>query len=234
MAVYPAIARDPLLHLCITEPLRLGSAEIIAQDEHGILAYDHPAHLHLLSADSEGAAQRLLSRVENPYFILCCGGEFAPLLNRFGLPNHMLCRQYAYLDAQKPERDPRLRIDMPDDAAFGRILDVYHMSTPEELSLQRSRGQIFFAWDAAGGDVGFVGLHPEGCFGMLEVFPEQRGKGYGAALEGHIIRWCMENDRVPYCQVSLENDVSIALQRKLGLRQTAQTLVMAWNDKFPV
>ena len=107
------------------------------------------------------------------------------------------------------------------------------MSTTEELSLQRCRGQIFFARDAEGRDAGFVGLHPEGCFGILQVLESQRGRGYGAALEKHIIRWCMENNRIPYCQVSLENEISIALQMKLGLSQTEETLVMAWNDRLP-
>ena len=233
MYIYPEIEKNPLLHLCITEPLRLGSAEIITQDAHGILAYDHPARLHLLAADSIPAAQALLARVENPYFILCCDSAFAPLLERYGFAHSMRCRQYAYLKQELPQPDTRLHIAPPDDAAFRRILDVYHMSTPEELAMQRDRGQVFFARDAQGRDAGFVGLHPEGCYGMLEVFPEQRGKGYGAALEKHIIRWCMENGRIPYCQVRLENAVSIRLQKKLGLSQTEETLVMAWNDAFP-
>lgn len=233
MYIYPEIEKKALLHLCITEPIRLGSAEIIAQDEHGILAYDHPAHLHLLAADSICCAEELLSHVEKPYFILCCNADFAPLLERFGFAHSMPCRQYAYLSPEMPVPDPRLHIAPPDDAAFVRILEVYHMSTPEELNMQRDRGQIFFARDALGQDAGFVGLHPEGCYGMLEVFPEHRGKGYGAALEKHIIRWCMENGRIPYCQVSLENEISISLQKKLGLSQTEETLIMAWNDTFP-
>lgn len=234
MFIYPAIEKNPLLHLCITEPLRLGSAEILFQNEQGILAYDVPSRLHLLSASNAQAAQRLLAHVENPYFILCCNGKFAPLLDRFGLQNSMLCRQWAYLKEEAPEADPRLRIAPPDDRDFSRILETYRMSTLEELTMQRNRGQIFFAREENGREVGFVGLHPEGCFGMLEVFPRQRGKGYGAALQGHIIRWCMENGRIPYCQVSLENEISNALQKKMGLTPTSETLIMAWNDRLPV
>lgn len=234
MYIYPAIEKNPLLHLCITEPVRLGSAEILFQDEHGILAYDIPAHLHILAADSAAAAEKLLARVENPYFILCCSGEFAPLLERFGMQNSMICRQWAYLKPEIPAADTRLHIAPPDDRDFARILETYRMSTLEELTMQRNRGQIFFAREEGGQEAGFVGLHPEGCFGMLEVFPRQRGKGFGAALEGHIIRWCMENQRIPYCQVSLENEISNALQNKMGLCPTAETLVMAWNDRLPV
>lgn len=229
---YSRIETQPLLHLCITEPLRLGSARIIEENPRGILAYDAMARLHLLSAEDAAAANALLEHVENPYFILCCQGEFAPLLDRFGFAHSMHCSQWAYLKTEIPEADPGLIISPPDDAAFARILTSYRMSTPEELALQRSRGQILFARTPNGQDAGFVGLHPEGCFGMLQVFPEMRGRGCGAALERAVIRWCMQQDRIPYCQVSLENEISMNLQKKLGLIQADQTLIMAWNDKF--
>ena len=105
------------------------------------------------------------------------------------------------------------------------------MDTPEELRRRRDVGELFFARDAQGQDVGFVGLHPEGCFGLLEVFPEQRGQGYGAALEAHILRFCLENGRVPYCQVEVDNIVSLNLQKKLGLDVSPETSLFAWNCK---
>ena len=77
-----------------------------------------------------------------------------------------------------------------------------------------------------------MGLHPEGCFGMLEVFPEQRGRGYGAAMERHILRFCMEHHRLPYCQVEGENVISMKLQRKLGLEISPETLLMAWGREY--
>lgn len=230
MFKYSELEKDALLHICITEPLRLGSAEIIIQNECALLAYDACARLHLLSAADINAAAQLLSGVENPYFILCCNAEFAPLLSRFGLKHSMRCSQFAWLKNEPPEADCRLQIAVPDDAAFETILNTYRMSSPDELRLQRSRGQLFFARDKSGNDIGFVGLHPEGCFGLLHVFEARRGMGYGAALEKFIIRWCMENGRVPYCQVADDNAASIALQKKLGLSQTTQHLLMAWND----
>lgn len=228
---YSRIETQPLLHLCITEPLRLGSARIIEENPRGILAYDAMARLHLLSAEDAAAANALLEHVENPYFILCCQGEFAPLLDRFGFAHSMHCSQWAYLKTEIPEADPGLIISPPDDAAFARILTSYRMSTPEELALQRSRGQILFARTPNGQDAGFVGLHPEGCFGLLEVFPEQRRKGYGAALEKHIIRFCMERGNVPYCQVNVENLPSLNLQRKLGMEMTEEIMYMAWKNE---
>lgn len=231
MYIYPEINKNPLLHLGVTEPVRLGIADIIEDNPHGVLAYCPAARFHLLGADSMQAAEALLKRVDDPYFIMLLNGDFAPLLERFHLDNGMKCRQAAWMKHTLPEPDSRLQIDVPDDRQFERILSVYHMDTPEEMCLRRAKGEIFFAVDADGLDVGFVGLHPEGCFGLLEVFPEQRGRGYGAALEKHIIRFCMERGNVPYCQVNVENLPSLNLQRKLGLEMAEEIMYMGWRNE---
>jgi len=232
MHIYPEIQNNPLLHLCITEPLRLGRAEIIQESKRGLLVYDPAAHLHILAADDLQTAEGLIQSIQNPYFILATNAAFAPLLEVFHFQNTMICRQYGWLKTEMPEADRRLHIAPPDEAAFRCILENYRMSTPEELTRQKNAGEIFFARDEHGHDVGFVGLHPEGCFGMLQVLPEHRGKGYGEALEKHIIRFLMESGRIPYCQVDINNHISRQLQLKLGLCETSEKLLMAWNDEI--
>lgn len=228
---YPEISQNPLLHLCITEPLRLGKAEIICENTHGILTYCPCAKFYCLAADSMENARPMLQNARREIqFIMLLNADFAPLLAPLGLQHSMRCRQAAYLRHEAPLSDPRLHISPPDDRAFRRILETYHMDTPEELHRRREKGEIFFAADESGRDAGFVGLHPEGCFGLLEVFPEQRGKGYGTALEAFIIRFCMESGRIPYCQVEENNLPSLRLQEKLGLKITRETMLMAWND----
>ena len=231
MYQYLEIERNPLLHLCVTEPIRRGTAQILRQNPHGLLAFDRPSGLYLLAADGVGSAASLLEGVEDVGFIMLLDASFEPLIERYHLSGRMRCHQAGLLKASPPPPDPRLTIEAPDDFAFARILQTYHMDTPEELRRRRDAGELFFARDAHGNDVGFVGLHPEGCFGLLEVFPEQRGKGYGAALESHILRFCLENDRIPYCQVEVENRISLNLQRRLGLDVSPETSLFAWNGK---
>ena len=232
MFTYTGIERDHLLNICITEPLRLGHADILRQTARGILVYDYPGKLLLLSAADKKAAAELLDGVERERsvdFIMLSDAAFAPLIERFGLQNTMRCRQAVYFQREAPASDPRLKIEIPDEAAFARILDAYHMDSPAELRRRRDAGELFFARTLDGADVGFVGLHPEGCFGLLEVFPEQRGHGYGAALEAHILRFCLETNRIPYCQVEEDNIVSINLQKKMGLEVSDQVMLMAWK-----
>lgn len=220
---------NPLLHCCATEPLRLGRARMLREVPGGALVYADAGNLHILAADSMADAEALLQGVDGIDFIMLCNADFAPLIKNLHLNHAMRLHQAAYRKPKPPEADPRLRIAAPDARAFGRILETYHMDTPEELRRRRERGELFFARDAGGADVGFVGLHPEGCFGLLEVFPEQRGRGYGAALEAHILRFCLETGRLPYCQVEEDNQISLNLQRKLGLEISSETLLMAWR-----
>ena len=185
--------------------------------------------MYILAADGPSDAQELLDGLDDLRFIMLCNADFAPLIDRFGLADRMVFRQAAYLGKELPPEDPRLRIEVASGRSLARILEVYQLNGPESIRRQAERGELFFAVDEQGAEVGFVGLHPEGCFGMLEVFPEQRGRGYGAALENHILRFCMENGRLPYCQVEEENLVSMHLQRKLGLEISPETLLMAWG-----
>ncbi|MDO5324190.1 MAG: GNAT family N-acetyltransferase [Clostridia bacterium] len=220
---------NPVLHCCATEPLRLGRAHILRETNGGALVREDAAGMYILAADSFADAQELLRDVDGVSFIMLCNADFSPLIERYGLDNRMVFRQAAYLRRELPPEDPRLRIEVAGGRSLARILEVYHLNGPESIREQARRGELFFATDAQGAEVGFVGLHPEGCFGMLEVFPEQRGKGYGAALERHILRFCRETGRLPYCQVEEDNLVSMKLQRKLGLEISPETLLMAWG-----
>ena len=220
---------NPLLHCCATEPLRLGRARMLRETDGGALVREDAAGMYILAADSPDDAEALLDGVEDISFIMLCNADFAPLIARFGLRDRMVFHQAAYLRPELPPMDPRLRIEVAHGRTLKRILEVYQLNGPESMQRQAERGELFFATDDRGAEVGFVGLHPEGCFGMLEVFPEQRGRGYGAALENHILRFCMENHRLPYCQVEEENAVSMNLQRRLGLEISPETLLMAWG-----
>ena len=221
---------NALLHCCATEPLRLGRAQILRETPHGALVREDAAGMYVLAADSTPDAEELLRGVDGIGFIMLCNADFAPLIDRFGLSDRMVFRQAAYLGKELPPEDPRLRIEVASGRALARILEVYQLNGPESIRRQAERGELFFAVDEQGAEVGFVGLHPEGCFGMLEVFPNQRGRGYGAALENHILRFCMQTNRLPYCQVEEENRISMNLQRKLGLEISRETLLMAWSE----
>lgn len=65
---------------------------------------------------------------------------------------------------------------------------------------------------------GFIGIHDEGSIGMLEVIKGYRRKGYGYLLEAYLINEYLKNHKVPYLEVEENNEISLALQRKLGFK----------------
>jgi len=224
------LASLPLQHVCITEPLRLGRAQLLRRSDAGTLIYEPHARLHLLAARDLSAAQALFADVRHTDFVMLCSDSLAPLLDGFNLSHRMRCLQAVYTRPEPPALDSRLHITPPDDRQLEIMIANYHMESPEELRRRAGRGEIFFATDHQGRDVGFVGLHPEGCFGLLQVLPEMRGRGYGAALEAFIIRFCLDHNRLPYCQVDVNNQASLNLQKKLGLDLAPLPMLMAWND----
>ena len=59
---------------------------------------------------------------------------------------------------------------------------------------------------------------------ILEVLPEYRRLGLAFALEAHLINCLLEQRRIPFKQVSVDNEPSLALQRKLGMELSDATV----------
>ena len=60
--------------------------------------------------------------------------------------------------------------------------------------------------------------------GILEVFEEFRRQGIAEALERHLINRILEKGWVPFCQIFTDNEASVKLQQKLGLRIVRDTV----------
>lgn len=100
------------------------------------------------------------------------------------------------------------------------VADWYHRAEDEEdYAYVRSRvldGAIYGAF--LGEELaGFIGYHEEGSIGMLEVTPKYQRMHIGMALETYMANDCLEKGWTPYGQVIVGNEVSLAVQRKMGL-----------------
>ena len=60
--------------------------------------------------------------------------------------------------------------------------------------------------------------------GLLEILPVYRRKGYGTELESFMIAEMLRQGLIPYCQFKTDNLESRALQEKIGLRISDQTI----------
>ena len=98
---------------------------------------------------------------------------------------------------------------------FGYFSDTL-FDVPEHFILVPSEEKDMFDGYVDGVKVGFIGIREEGTIGHLEVFPEQRRKGYGTLFIRAISNYQIKNGRIPSCHI-LENNVpSIAIHRNLG------------------
>ncbi len=222
-------ARDPMLYVSLSEPLRLGSARVVACSEAGALLC-HDTDLLMLAADSIKAAELLLAAWDRPIQeITVVGTELTDaLMDRMQLQMSSRCYQAVYC---KKERLPvHADIRQLDLSYFQAVLDGYSLFQNPEYVDNRLRSGVVYGAFVDGTLAGFVGEHREGSMGMLEVFPAYRGRGLAVALESFQINRYLSEGRVPFDQVILGNEKSLGLQRKLGLELSRDTVAWLWAD----
>ena len=102
-----------------------------------------------------------------------------------------------------------------DDVAF--VVENYHNPGAFESHIRARIDEGMIGAEVNGELAGFVGIHQEGCMGLLEVIPKFRRMGLAEALEAAIIRLQVERGGFPYGHVRTGNTASIALQKKMGM-----------------
>ena len=112
-----------------------------------------------------------------------------------------------------------------------RVLDESHLpqvceeylplgfATEDELRALLRAGGMLGGFDG-GRLVGFVGEHPCGSLGMLQVLRPFRRRGWGRALMAAKINEQLARGWTPWSETFPDNKASLALQRSLGLHVT--------------
>ena len=214
----PYLSRDPARHMDMMEPIRRGTAEILAADETGVLIRETASGAYFLSAATVEASDRMLSLIPAARLI-SVHQEFSvdAAAKRFGLNPTMRCRQAVWLQPMPPDLPPspfQVRLLTRDMAEVVQSLYAHHIGI-DYIKGRLAAGEMTGAFD---GDAlaGFIGLHEEGSMGMLEVVPACRRMGVGSLLIAHLCRTLMGKGLTPFSQFTVENARSRALHEKLG------------------
>lgn len=175
----------------------------------------------LWAADPRLAAQVLAEYV--PPALLAITGREAQQAAQQAYPGrctfieHLIC---AYLEPHAPHVKSPLCV-RPLTPDYAQTV-LSHYSHPEFFTLEEIVRRLAAGTVDGGflGDelVGFIGLHDEGSMGMLEVFPQYRGRGFARQLEAAKIGAQLERGLIPWAQIFPDNTASIHLQKVLGLR----------------
>lgn len=210
------LARDAVSNIDMSEGVRRGTMDVLYAENGTVLLRMKDGFLNFLATDNEEDAREAL--LANPNIRGCVAhGELARdmLSSVLGLSYWKACVQYAYLSNEKPVPDPRFtyRVLGPDDADYVKA----HYKADFENIDEAISSQRLFGAELNGELVGFIGTHNDGSVGILEVDPAYRRLGIGTALEKYMFAKHMDEGRIAYGQVYIDNEGSLALQKSIGI-----------------
>lgn len=238
------LKQDKLLHMDMIEDIRRGQAEILAVLSDGVLTKNRLSSVYMVTAGNKDAGERLLSLAEPDAEVFTCHQKFVAesVAERFGKKLISECFQMVYTRKQPFLEDSGIAIRLLDERFTEEVFAHYNrFHTRDEIQRFLKSGCIYGAFltmeetentaakeewaeTAEGCEgsrevlAGFIGTHEEGAMGMLEVFEPYRRRGIARALEKYLINRTLEKGHTPYCQIFTDNEVSLRLQEKLGLR----------------
>lgn len=225
------LSQNVLKNIDMLEILHVASSETLVSGDSGTLLRN--GNLYLLSCEANASSAFLPLLIKDldgdpDRMIVLHGPELRePLLQDHGFSLVMDCRHAIY-----QKTDP-VSYSLPENTEIRRLDQTHldfvhrHYHTVDDVGYIRERiEEGMFGVFLEGQIVGFAGTHDERSMGLLEILPEYRRLGLAYALEAHIINDLLLCGRVPFCQVSIQNEPSLALQRKLGL--TISNSVIHW------
>ena len=224
------LSRNAPAHADLLLPIHRGSADILAAGPGGVLLYETIGEVHMLAAESEAEALRLLDRLENPALITIHNAQAAlEAARRFGLGIHLTVHQAVWMAATPPSLpEQELDIRLLDITWAERVNDLYsHDMGLDYMEARLARGEL---WGAFEGDalMGFIGCHAEGSMGMLEVLQGFRRRGVGRALAAFLIGETLKKGLTPFSQFQLTNHASRQLNQSLGLHICPEIIYWLW------
>ena len=217
-------------YLGLERVLRRGSGKIIAEQDDALFIRDSISEAYFLACENAVTGIYLLDQYISQDCNLLMVSDHSTGINafeRFGFSEKLECCNFAYF-GKKPEVSTELTVRAAEENDLAMLIENYRLISPEELqSIVRRKGILLgYNHDRL---IGFIGEHLEGSMGILYVFPEYRRRGFGAALQSHLIVKTMEKGYIPFGQVEKENLSSLSLQKKIGMTQSDHLIVWMWR-----
>lgn len=219
---YAYLSVDTISHIDMLEPIRRGSADILYAAEDGVVLYERKSEACMIAMDSTEACKAIVDCTKYSLFAVHQSNIADWIQGVAGCTERMEVYQAVYEGAEiSTDFTCDIRALSQDYAEliaanYGTVPDLDYIETLLDEHLMFG----IFDGDAL---AGFIGEHLEGSMGLLEVLPAYRRQGYGYKLQTFLIHRYLEQVRVPFCQVVIGNEKSLALQKKLGMRISTKT-----------
>lgn len=212
------LSKNPLLHISMTEPLRLGRARLLKASPHGVLLEVLPENIPMLSADNLEAGMDMLEGIHDTGLIVV-HQEFLvePVKQKYGLTGANICDQAVYTKKEPLPIPQNADIRLLDESYCEIMAAHYHLSNDPEHMRELIKSGVMHGIFVEDNLAGFMGMHSEGSMGLLEIFPEYQNRGLGTILQKYMINFVLAKGGVPFGQVIVGNKESMGLQHKLGM-----------------
>ena len=150
------------------------------------------------------------------------------LMNEYHKKDYFACYQAVYMATQPIEFTipDHVSIRLLTQDYLDDVYHIYHHMSDRDYIKDRIEKKALWGLFHDGQLAGFIGMHREGSMGILEIKKEYQRRGYGSLLESYLMNELLKQKKVPYCQVVVGNEASLALQRKLNM--TLSTTYSYW------
>lgn len=227
MTPWEYFADDPVGGADFLEITRRGTGELVLCEPDAIVMREPTSGLVLFHAKNETAARAAAEKMPRAALYAIHGEQNVRIVRQAigckemnGLEK---CYQARYMRPEAPAPGEAVELRILDESYLETVAQHYGGVDDPEYVRQRLRAGVVMGAFLDGTLAGFIGTHPEGSMGMLEIFPAYRRRGLGYALEAGLIRRFLQQGMIPFCQVVAGNDASMRLQEKLG---------MTFSDEF--
>lgn len=224
------LKKNKVMYIDMIENLRRGRGELLYSGEDGIIIRDAKAETYMLAALDESGAKHIVSRIPHEegvwMFVVHQECLLSAMKERYHIMEKTPFKQTVYTNRVMLPVAGELSIQTLNEDYLAGILEHYRMAPSEEYIRERLISGNLFGAFVEGRLAGFAGIHAEGSLGMLEVLEAYRKQGIGRALEAYLINQHLSLGYTPYGNVVPDNEASIRLQEKIGLRISKE--VMFW------
>ena len=221
---------DPALYADMENYLDSGEWKKVYESPTALWLRWNRGWLHAIAAFDLDEARRLLADIPKDNAIVLRGCEgLAELAVEMGFTGFNPCRQAVYEKKKPIPVQTELTIRHPDPDDYPKFRESYDLGGEHELK-KDFEGPDFLGGYLNGEFIGYIGVHGEGSIGMLYVFPPYRRRGYAEALYCTLINNQLKKGCLPYAQIISDNEASLELQQKLGLRISEGLLYWMWHE----
>ena len=213
------LSTDPLLHMSMIFPIRRGTAEILNATAEGVFLHETQSDAYMLSATDFETGKLWLDGVDRHPLVCVHQRCFADYLNRkYSFEMQLDCFQAVYTkkDLLPIAAGSGFEIRALQPEAAQEVYRHYHDNADLDYICGRIIAGELFGGFEGGKLCGFIGTHTEGSIGLLHILPDCRRRGFARRLESFMVNRALKAGRVPFSQISLGNERSLALHKSLG------------------